>query len=95
MPSQGLNPGSSVPIPGKILAGEYQTGGREYLEKNAAVPRSTRWEITISLLTVMLGTLQISICAKNVIVFPHPVSPLTQGKEILLTDPLPGRAVLD
>lgn len=84
-----------MPIPGKILAGEYQTGGREYLEKNAAVPRSTGREITVSLLTIMLGTLQISICAKNVIIFPHPVSPLTQGKEILPTAPLPGKALQD
>lgn len=94
-PSWGLNPRSLVAIPGKILAGEYQTGDCEYLEKNAAVPRSTHREITISLLTVMLGTLQISLCAKNVIIFPHPVSPLTQGKEILPTAPLPGKALPD
>lgn len=35
---QGLNPRSSVPIPGKILAGKYQTGGHECLGKNAAAP---------------------------------------------------------
>lgn len=53
---QGLNPRLSVPIPGKILVGKYQTGGHEYLKKNAAVPRSTRQEITTSLLTIMLDT---------------------------------------
>lgn len=48
------------------------------MEKNAAVPRSTRQEITISLLTIMLETKQISICAKNLIIFPCPISPLRQ-----------------
>lgn len=73
--SQGLNPRSSVPIPGKILARKHQTRGQKYLEKNADAQKHTS-EIAFPLLTIMLETEKIS--ATNLITFLYPASHLRQ-----------------